>query len=315
MPSKLKKAAKQVAKKAVKATIKRAPQLAQQLLPEHYEMLTALTDPFSSEAANARYPDQGAGKSLTSQVRINIPVATDATGVFAYAFNPKPNFFALPSASSSSKTITWGSVWTQNLGGALINTYGKSYRPTSYGIRIVNTLSATDSKGYIIIAKGGPPAVSGTTTFDMSNFGTYDMHANAHGGEYHVTGHPRSSNAYDFKDVPSFGTTTAVDDTWETIYIAGFGLPNSSNGAIILEAYFNHEYSALEDATIAQLAVPQPIFDTGMMTAVNHVQSSHPPSHKGGRAVVSNFIKKEGKKALIKHVLPFAKHKAAALLL
>jgi hypothetical protein len=127
-------------------------------------------------------------------------------------------------------------------------------------------------------------------------------------------GNPRGSDAYNFKDVSSYNTNTyPADDSWETVYVAVFGSKISSN-VLFFEVYVNFEYTPVEDAPIAQLAVAQPVLDVQMQTAINAVQGAHPTSHKGSQAVVKSFIKKEGKKALLKHVLPWVARKATMAL-
>lgn len=281
----------------------------------HESTLIGLTDPFSSEASGARYPDQGAGKTLTFQQRLSITGTSDAAGKVAISFNPRVNFPYIVSASIVGSTAEWPIDYSGDVSTNLINTYGNMYRPTSMGLRIANTLSATESAGFIIIAKGGPAVRSGTTTFNPSNFSSWDMHPMVHGGEWHATAHARSSNAYSFKDMSLTGSNAGTaDDTWESIFVFISG-SKASSSIVIFELFLNYEYVADEDAPIAQLALPQPVMNIPLQTAVNEVQSSHPPSHKGPTSVVRSFIKKEAKKALLKHVLPFAAKKATQLLL
>lgn len=281
---------------------------------DHESQLIGLTDPFSSEAARAQYPDQGAGRTLSFQQRKTFTLTSDSNGNVAMSFNPKVSNPALQGASIAGTTVTWPAAWIGDFSTNLVNTYGKSYRPTSYGVRINNTLSATDSAGYLAIAKGGIPTVSTTTTMSPDAFTHWDVHGYLHGGEWHSVGSAKSANSYDFKDITLFdGTTEAADDTWETIYVAVFGTKVSATVAII-ELYINYEYTPREDAPIAQLAVPQPVMSVQMQTAVNQVSSAHGASHGGGKAVVTAFIKREGKKALLKHVIPFLTKKAAIAL-
>jgi len=167
----------------------------------------------------------------------------------------------------------------------------------------------------LIIAKGGrPPALPSGTTFIPSNFASWDVHSMVQGGEWHALSLPRSSNGYDFKDVTTTNANNSSgDDTWETIYVGVQGSA-ASGTALYAEYFINFEYTAQEDAVIAQLAVAQPVMNVSMQTAVNHVQSNMPPSHRGSTAIVSSFLKKETKKALVKHVIPFLAKKGVALL-
>jgi hypothetical protein len=282
---------------------------------EHESVLTGLTDPFSPEAHDARYPDQGAGRTLTFTQKFATVISTDGNGNSAAAFNPKVNFPFIKSNSIGGTVVTWPATWDAggSIGGNLVNAYGRSYRPTSMGVRVSNLLSATASSGYMVIAKGGiPPPVLGTTTISPQGFTGYDVHPMAHGGEWHAVSHPSSARGYTMKDCSEFNTNIqAGDDSWETVYLFVVGSA-ASTSVLYVELVINYEYTAQEDATIAQMAAPQPVLDIHMQTAVNHVQSQHPTSHKGAEAVIKGFIKREGKKALLKHVIPFVAKKAIA---
>ncbi len=282
----------------------------------HEATLVGLTDPFSPEAANARYPDQGAGKTMSFQQRLAFSLTTDAGGAGAAMLTVKPNFLYLLSSSVSGNTVTWAG--TYDAGGDvttnLVNTYGLSFRPTSFGARIANNLGATDSSGHIIIAKGS--AVTGIptgTTFIPSNFNTWEVHPMVHGGEWHTVGAPRSASAYAMASVAGYTNTSDPLNTWDSIYVYVTGT-KASTAVLYLELVVNFEFITKEDAIIAQLAEPQPVYNAPMITAINEVQSNHLPSHKGGQSVVRSFLKREAKKALVKHVIPFVAKKATALL-
>ncbi len=280
---------------------------------DHESTLIGLTDPFSPEATNARYPDSGAGRTLTFTQKYAVQMSTDVNGNTADVFRPTNNYNVLVKSSIAGTVVTWPAAFIITNTG-LLNTYGIKYRPTSMGLRVVNTLSATDSSGYLVLAKGGPPPLTGTTTFDPANFTSYDILPLVHGGEWHMTCNPKSANAYDFTDLSTSGTSGNDLATWESLYVGLFG-SKASASPLFVEVYINYEYVPVEDAPIAQMAAPQPVLNVQMQTAVNSVQANHPNHHVGPRSVVKNFIKKEARKALTKHVLPFVAKKGAALLI
>jgi hypothetical protein len=316
--AKQKKGIKQFVKQVVKKKAARVARtvvsrgLGAGLTQMHQEMLESLTDPFSDSAANARYPDNGAGKTLTFQQRFTQAIGTDANGTAALCIVAKPNFPVLYHASAASTVVTWPATYSASFDANtnLLNSYGHAFRPTSFGVRISNTLSATDSAGYIVIAKGGPPTVSTTTTFNPTNFTSWDDHPYQHGQEWHTVAAPRAQSAYVMVERAVYATNTIAPLAgWESIYIGIFGSKLSASVAIV-DIVMNFEYTANEDAAIAQLAVKQPLMDVGMQTAINSVQSNHLASHKGGTHIIRGFLKKEGKKALLKHVLPFVQKNA-----
>jgi hypothetical protein len=281
----------------------------------HESVLTGLTDPFSPESALARYPDAGAGATLTERSRYtNICTTFSVSGAYAACFTPVANFATLAGASATNTTVTWGAAGTNDLSTTMLNTYGYYYRPTSMGVRIFNTLSATASAGYLIIAKGGPPPLGGTTTFDPANFTSYEIFPFVHGGEWHAVSKPRHVGAYTMSQVSSAIAIATRPSEWESVYIGYFGGPVSTS-ALGMEVVLNYEYVPKEDAAIAQYAAPQPVLDINMQTAVNAVQSSHSGVHAGPNSNARNTIKRHVKSALIKHVLPFAVKKGKQLLL
>lgn len=303
-------------KKVAKRVLRSAARGAFQLLdPKHQETIRGLTDPFSSEATSARYPDAGSGKTLIQRAMLSFTGPTNASGAYAAVFDANVSFPIHYAATITGTTATWHTVkhgdWSTNL----LNTYGDTARPTSCGIRIVNTLSATDSAGYLVIAKGGPPLVGIATTFDPTNFTSYEVHPFVHGGEWHVTLHPRGANAYNWVPTSSFSSNTAPSNpNWQTAYIALFGSKASAT-PLLMEVVSNFEYVPKEDAPVACLAENQPVLDINMQTAVNEVQSSHNGLHAGNHASRRNKLEAFAKKALVKHVLPFAVKKAKQALM
>jgi hypothetical protein len=309
-----KPAKRTTAKRALRSVAKFATQTLLDVPAEHDKMLTGLTDPFSDEAAEARYPDAGAGSTLCQRSKATTTFVCDANGAAAQAWGANFSFPQIPSSAVSGTTVTWAAAKTIDWSSTLLMTYGHYGRPTSFGIRLVCTLSATDSSGYLVIAKGGPPVLGGTTSFSPLNFSTYEMHPIKHGGEWHATLRPRSSAAYELTQVAAATNTQQANPYWETVYIGVFGCKASSS-PLFCEVIGNYEYSTLEDAAIASLAVPQPILNIPMQTAINQVNSDHNGIHVGGKSEVKNAIKKVAKKALVKHVLPFAVKKGKQLLL
>ncbi len=282
----------------------------------HEAVLVGLVDPFSPEATNARYPDQGAGKTMTFQQRLAFSLTTDSGGAGAAMMTSKPNFPYLLSASVSGNTATWAGTYAAggDVSSNLVNTYGLNFRPTSFGVRIANNLGATDSSGHVTIAKGSSViGIPTGTTFIPSNFNMWETHPMVHGGEWHAVGAPRNAGAYSMTPVAGYTNTADPTNTWDAIFVYVTGT-KASTDVLYLELWINFEFVTKEDAIISQLAEPQPVYSAPMITAINEVQANHQPSHKGGQQVIRGFLKREAKKALVKHVIPFVAKKATALL-
>lgn len=283
----------------------------------HHDQIVGLTDPFSSEAGRAQYPDSGAGKTLTFQQRFSVPFTTDANGTYALAFTPKSNYTLTQMSSAVGSVVTWAAASSGNSNAStnLLMTYGELFRPTSMGVRVCNTLSATNCSGYVVLAKGGPAPLNSATTFSPSNFTSWDSHPMIQGGEWHVVSCPRSATSYEMLAVADYGVDYLSGmANWETIYVLVKGAP-ATTSAILVDWVVNYEYTVRDDAPIAQLAVPQPVMSIPIQTAVNSVQSNMATSHRANTAAFSNILRREAKKALVKHVIPFAAKKATQLLL
>lgn len=281
----------------------------------HAETIIGLTDPFSEFASDTRYPDQGSGKTLVTQQRYLINVSSGVSGSQVFAFNPKPSNSGISASGIAGTTITFPAFYNQgDFTGDLLNTYGLSYRVTSFGVRICNVLSATNCAGYLVLAKGGVVPLGSSTTFNPVNFASFDIHSLEQGGEWHMTSHPRSAQAYDPDLVATGIVNTYSDDSWETCYVYLAGAPASVQ-CLVIEVVLNFEYSAKEDAPIASIARQAPPMDVTIQTAVNHVQNSLEGSHKASTSQLSAKIKRETKKALVKHVIPFLAKKASMALM
>lgn len=246
-----------------------------------------------------------------------MPFNTDANGTYALAFTPKSNYTLTQMSSAVGSIVSWQttSSGNSNASSNLLMTYGELYRPTSMGVRVCNMLSATNSSGFVVLAKGGPAPLNSVTTFSPSNFTSWDSHPMTQGGEWHAVSCPRSASAYEMLDVDDYGVDTNSGlGNWETIYVFVKGAPGAT-AAILVDWVINYEYTVRDDAPIAQLAVPQPVMNIPVQTAVNSVQSNMATSHRASTAAFSNILRREAKKALVKHVIPFAAKKATQLLL
>ncbi len=307
-PSKKKKVAKRILRSVARTAFGA-------LDPVHQQTIIGLTDPFSAEATNARYPDQGAGRTLIQRAMGTLNPATNGSGALAFTYDANFNFPILTAATIAGTSATFSATRSVDWSSNLLNTYSVMARCLSGGIRIVNTLSATDSSGYLIIAKGGNPAVSGITTFDALNFTSFEVHPLTHGGEWHVTIQPKAADAYTLFQLGQFSTNTAISNPfWDTVYIGLFGSKGTSN-PLLIEITSNFEYTPKEDAPISVLAQPQPVLDINMQTAVNQTQAMHNGIHVGRRDGHSRKLQSIAKKALVKHVLPFAAKKLKQQLL
>lgn len=235
--------------------------------------------------------------------------ATNAAGAYTFAYDANFCYPVTYASAVTGTTATWNATKFGNWSTNLLNTYGRTARPITIGVRIVNTLSATDSSGYLVLAKGGRATLGGTTTYDPVNFTHYEVHPYTHGGEWLTTLRPLGGDAYQMIPKAGYDTDTSVSlASWEILYVGLFGSKASAT-PMLVELVSNFEYTPAEDAPIAALAAPQPVLNVPMQTAVNQVQSDNTFAHVGSRDSHKAKLKTIAKKALVKHVLPFAARK------
>lgn len=266
--------------------------------------LCGLTDPFCPHARGARIPDIGASKTLTESIRFIGNITTNASGNAAVVFTAKADNVYVFSDPNDNGTVP--KLYNQYEGtiNSILRDHGSQYRVVTYGVRVVNTLSATDSTGVISFARGPQPTLDSFVSTSPNSYFSYESHSNRHGGEWAIVGRPTGGESMDWSSVADKTTTTsAPPDGYENLYILLSGYPASAPGAFF-EFYVNYEFTLEPLGALQALAQPQPIYDPSLLVARNEHNNNVSRVHKGGTESASSAMKQEAKKAFTKHVLP-----------
>lgn len=279
-------------------------------LSAHTERLCGLTDPFCDEAGKHQIPDQGAGHTFTEQIRYVDTLGSNTNGDCYYAVGAKANYPLLPSSAGN-----YAANWTVSNAASLLTTAGSEYRVISYGVRLISQLAATNCSGTLAIGIGAPPSVNSAIQLSPDGYTHYEIHAIGSDSEWHIVGSPLTAEYLNLETVGFTATTTADPlSTWNAIFINATGLPISTASCFRIEIVINVEFTFAPVSTLKKLARPQPVYNPSVMQQMNEVSRNHGHVIKGARDKVKAHLKREAKKAIVKHVLPMIAKKATALL-
>jgi hypothetical protein len=277
----------------------------------HYQSLEAITNPFCEGAKRAKLPGVGAGSTMSEQVVRTGTIVSNGAGNAAIEFSDKPNCPTLV-ADGPSNVLTYSTAWSDAVD-SLCYLYGDQYRVVSYGVRLMSLLSATDSKGVIKLRRGSPIDAGAISDVSPDAYTHTDIHAIGPNSEFHMIARPMNVETMNFETVSNYSTTSSNPvGNWECLFVHLEGVPPDTS-CFYYELFTNFEYIFKPASLLSKLQSPQPVSNPAMLSARDHVQSSM-TNHKGGAAVVKAAIKREGKKALTKHVLPFLLKKGSELL-
>jgi hypothetical protein len=228
-----------------------------------------LTDPFCHHAVAVQYPDESMTRTITEQLRLDVPIAADANGNGAISFSASvSNPYALPTTQAANGTVTWAAS-TANTLSSLFSTYGGEYRVTSIGVRAMNTASATNSSGYMIMGTKKYLGSTDVTNFAPSSFDNATTIALTHGLQ--VNALPKQNGP----DSRLFQTAGLNANQWEAIAFIWTGAPVGA--VVVFEFIINYEFILDSNATsntIGTLARPSPVANPMLIKAANSVSSS-----------------------------------------
>jgi len=234
----------------------------------------ALTDPFCGHAVGAKYPDQTSARTITESLRMSVAVPADANGNGAIDFSTSlvaP--YSLPSSQAVSGQVTWGPPLATGLPTTLFATYGTTYRVVTAGVRILNTSSATNSSGYMMVGKVQTPSNSDVTDFAVSAMESAQTFSLEHGLEVLSVFKPKGAGAQTFY--------TNTYEQWDSIAVIWTGAPVGAT--LVFELVVNYEFiiaNTSVSSTISSIATPSPPDNPLLQSAASAVT--------GG---ISDFIK------------------------
>lgn len=276
---------------------------------DHHDTLVGLLDPFSPQAAAAKIPDMGAGQTMTEQVRFSTPIVSEASGNAIFAFTPKLNNIMLTAAGAN-----WPAAYSLQSSTSLVQVNGDRFRITSMGVRIVSLLSATASSGYLAVCTGTPPALSTVVNIAPDYYQEYALYSVGDNTDWHAVAKPTGEESVYWNPViGSDGTTELPIDGWQSLIFIAQGLPASTT-CFQAEVVINYEFTVSTTSSIAKLQTPQPVYNPQLLVARNEAHNGISHVVQGAQDKIAKHIKKEAAKAVVKHVIPFAKKKGLKLL-
>lgn len=234
----------------------------------------SITDPFCHHAKGAMYPDASANNVLTEQLRFMWTPTNDAAGNTFLAFQANPLF---PFISGTRTGSTWATsgTYTAIPYTSMLATYGATARVVTWGVRVINTASATNSSGYVNMYTSGEIVPGADVTQSVSQYSRSLTAPLSHGSQYCFISRPGGAGARTFRALTSY-TSTYSDTDWESVIFTTWGAPASVN-SLVFEFIMNVEYT-LGNSThvgqaLASLAKQSPPENRTVIQAASKVQS------------------------------------------
>lgn len=218
--------------------------------------LCGVTNPFCSQAKNAKWPDGLGGQTLTMQIRLHAGVPTwDNGGNVWYVGASLPYSFIGTSAHPGNYTL--GTAYSNATTGSNFSTYASQYRIVSGGIIIRNMLPALTAQGFMTVSRlTNMPAPSSSIpggVVEGSDIQTFPITS---GMEIAMAFKPLGMMSRSFQ---SENTTTTFSGGWDIIKLEIIGGPAGTGVSSIIDVEFvyNIEFT-LEIAQTALHALITP---------------------------------------------------------
>jgi hypothetical protein len=274
-----------------------------ELTAGHTNSIVGLVDPFSSAARGVRLPDLGSSRTVTEAIRVLGTVSTNASGSACMFFQASPKWSQLSSTSVAGSDFTMAAAFTATATNS--TKLQKNARIITWGVRFVNTQSATNSTGSINLIKTNRVVPSGVYTAAPSLYPVFETHPLKHGGEWTINSHPTGNDRAEWVDFAATVNTDVVQSSFEGIGIMVLG-STASSAILAFELFMNTEYIVDDDDPLTMYALPQPVYNPQLLQAVNAVHTAHDGTSNGKEGFTKE-IKGLAVSSAKKHLLPFLK--------
>lgn len=203
--------------------------------------LCSITDPFCSQAKNAKWPDGLGGQTLTMQTRRHIIMPTFAGGGNVAYFGGSLPYAALFATSYTAPNFTLNSTQHNVTLGSNFSTYAAQYRIVTSGIIIRNMLPALTAAGYVMVSRLTVfPAVGSAVTEGLVEGTDIQTFPITSGMELALALKPVGMMSRSFNNE---NTTTTTISGWDVIKVEIVGGPASIANAIDIEIVNNVEFT------------------------------------------------------------------------
>lgn len=203
--------------------------------------LCAITDPFCSQAKNAKWPDGLGGQTLTMQTRRHIALPTFTSGGNVAYFGGSLPFAGLVAATYAAGIYTLNGTQHNVTLGSNFSTYAAQYRIVTSGIIIRNMLPALSASGYVMVSRLTVfPAVNSAVTEGIVEGTDIQTFPISSGMELALALKPVGMMSRSFANE---NTNTTSSSGWDVIKIELVGCPASVTNAIDIEVVNNVEFT------------------------------------------------------------------------
>jgi len=241
------------------------PKVSQQAV----QAVCALTDPFCEHAVGVKTPDTGLHRTVTEQIRYQVAVQADANGNGAIAFKAHAaNPYALATTQAAGGNVTAFAAPAALPFTSLFSTYGEEVRVVNAGVRVLNTASATNSSGYLIVGKKQTVSSGDAIAFTLTAMDTARTFSLHHGMQA-VGIHRKLSVSAD-----TFDTAGQAATHWDNIVFIWVGAPVGAT--LVFEHVMNVEFSLSTTGTghnAGSFATPSRPINNALTSVVSKVQA------------------------------------------
>lgn len=207
--------------------------------------ICGLTDPFCAAAVGAKWPDGGAARTSTFQLRCVQQIASGDNGGSAFVFSPGTWPYVYGSVVNNAGAGTFNTPTLVPVNDdATIAPQVKGVRLVTAGCRFFCTLSANNASGLIYGGDvDGMPAVGTAIGFGATLGSDFIAAPAAAGRELTWIARAVGSTAHDFY-VPSTGGTAYATSSNDISILVGELYQGSTNSAsaLAVEMYANYEF-------------------------------------------------------------------------
>lgn len=292
-----------VAQPKPKAKKKKSRKPAKMRSPLNRSMICALTDPFCSHAVGAKFPDQGAQRTFTEQVKCMTTISTDAAGNHFASLAPNP-LYQSAGAGYAAGTWTVGNFGAVGSAPFMASYVGKgvSYRINSWGAQITVISNAMSACGSVIVGTG-LIGYSDTQVHSSTNYTSSKTFGGTAGSKFAVISKPLNEQATLYSQAT---TPNSYAPGWETIHINTVGGPPNTTH-LMIEIVYNIEWyvdfagmASGQNANdpVMKLASPSPPQNDMLQTARSSVYSALDNIQGGTSRVIGRAIENLATRAL-----------------
>jgi len=250
-----------------------------------------ITDPWCVHATGSKLPDSDSSKSVPVTLKFSYSCQTNAEGRMAKTVEP-----SLLANLGGSNIVTASEVSTWNADQSIpdysaVAAQFHSYRIVSMGVRVYSTLAPTNQSGFFKLITTPSSPTAGAFVYTGGLHETISQYAVA-GSDIHWIAKPIGVTYKEYVPI-------ANRQSWDTLYIMGEGLPNSTASAVQIEVVMHLECQIKLGGISAALATKAADHKEHVLAASARAHSTRPSSYNGNTTSFSSMLGSFAKNALL----------------